>query len=142
MEETAPAIFTVDGSPQGQALAIRANSAELAALPNFRSRARPALSGDQVSIWATGIDCAVSPKLWLNLGGQSVAVDSAQPVSQMAGVCEISFRIPANVAGDAVSLMIETMRTDASVAVSNRTSVAVRSSHSETNDNGQYTMHR
>ena len=36
MEETAPAILTVDGAPQGHALAIHPNSAELAALPSFR----------------------------------------------------------------------------------------------------------
>ena len=133
MEETAPAIFTVDGSPQGQALAIRSNSAELAALPNFRVRARPALAGELVSVWATGIECATAPQLWLNLGGQPVAIDSAQPVSQMAGMCEIAFRIPANVSGDAVSFVIVTMQSDDTVSGSNRTSVAVRRSSPETN---------
>jgi uncharacterized protein (TIGR03437 family) len=133
MQETAPAIFTVDGSTQGQALAIRSSSTELAALPSFRLRARPALSGELVSVWATGIECATSPRLWVNLGGQPVAIDSAQPVSQMAGVCEIAFRIPANVAGDAVSLIIEAMRSDSTISGSNRTSVAVRRSSPETN---------
>jgi uncharacterized protein (TIGR03437 family) len=133
MEETAPAIFTVDGSPQGQALAIRSNSAELAALPNSRMRARPALSGELVSVWATGIECATSRLLWLNLGGQPVAIDSAQPVSQMAGMCEIAFRIPANVSGDAVSLTIETLRSDSTISGSNQASVAVRGSSPETN---------
>jgi uncharacterized protein (TIGR03437 family) len=133
MEETAPAIFTVDGSPQGQALAIRSNSAELAALPNSRMRARPALSGELVSVWATGIECATSRLLWLNLGGQPVVIDSAQPVSQMAGMCEIAFRIPANVSGDAVSLTIETLRSDSTISGSNQASVAVRGSSPETN---------
>ncbi len=133
MEETAPAIFTVDGSPQGQALAIRSNSSELAALPNFRLRARPALSGDLISVWATGVECATSPRLWLNLGGQLVAIDSAQPASQMAGTCEIAFRIPANVAGDSVPFTIETLRSDAIVSSGNRTSIAVRHSSTETN---------
>ena len=91
MEESAPAIFTVDGSPQGPALAVHANSGELAALPDFRLQATPALSGEQISVRATGIECAASPQLWMNLGGQPVAVDSAQPVSQMAGVCETRF---------------------------------------------------
>ena len=126
MEETAPAIFTVDGSPQGHALAIRANSDELAALPSFRYRARPALSGELVSVWATGIECAASPRLRLNLGGQSVAADSMQPLPQMAGVCEIAFRVPADVIGDSVSLSLEVTRSDATVAVSNRTSVTVQ----------------
>ena len=49
MEETAPAILTVDGSPQGHALAIQANSDELAALPSFRYRATPA------SVWRTDL---------------------------------------------------------------------------------------
>jgi uncharacterized protein (TIGR03437 family) len=135
MEETAPAIFTVDNSPHGNALAIRSHSAELAALPNFRLRARPALFGEAVSVWATGIECATSTSLWASVGGQTVAIDSAQPVPQMAGVCEITFRIPVNVAGDSITLMITTMRMDASVSNSNRTSVAVRDSSIQDNPN-------
>ncbi len=131
MEESAPAIFTVDGSPQGRALAVHANSGELAALPDFRLRARPALSGERISVWATGIECAASPQLWLNLEGQPVAVDSAQPVSQMAGICEIAFRIPENVAGDSVSLVMETTRSDAVVSSSNRTTLALQPPSSE-----------
>jgi uncharacterized protein (TIGR03437 family) len=135
MQEIAPAILTVDGSPQGQALAVHASSGELAALPSFRQSARPAQSGERISIWATGIECAASPKLWLNLGGQTVAIDSAQPVSQMAGICEIAFRIPASVAGDSVSLAIETMRSDSLLSSSNRTSVAVQPPSMESNAN-------
>ena len=126
MEESAPAIFTVDGSPQGPALAVHADSGEPAALPDFRLRARPALSGERISIRATGIECAPSPQLWLNLGGQPVAVDSAQPVSQMAGICEVAFRIPDNVVGDSVSLSIETTRTDAASSSSNQTTLALQ----------------
>jgi uncharacterized protein (TIGR03437 family) len=126
MEETAPAIFTVDGSPEGQALAIRSKSAELAALPNSRLRARPALSGEMVSVWATGIECALSPRVSLNLGGQPVSIDSARPASQMAGICEIGFRIPSTVTGDSVPFVIESMRSDAVVSRSNRTSIAVQ----------------
>ena len=58
VEEAAPAIFTVDGSQQGQALAIRPNSVEPAALPDFRFRAGPAVSGELVSAWANGIEWA------------------------------------------------------------------------------------
>jgi uncharacterized protein (TIGR03437 family) len=138
MQETAPAIFTVDNSSHGNALAIRSNSAELAALPNFRLSARPAQLDEVVSVWATGIECASSPRLSVNLGGQSVAVDSAQPVPQMAGVCEIAFRIPANVAGDSVPLTIAAIGSDSLVSISNRTSLAVRNSSTETNPNSSY----
>ena len=126
MEESAPAILTVDGSPQGPALAVHTNSGELAALPDFRLSARPARSGEQISVWATGIECAASPQLWMNLEGQPVAVDSAQPLSQMAGGCEIAFRIPASVAGDSVSLSLETVRSDSVNSSSNRTTLAVQ----------------
>ncbi len=126
MEETVPAILTVDGAPQGHALATHANSDELAALPNFRYRARPALSDQLIYVWATGIECAASPQLRLNLAGQSVAAESLQSLSQMAGVCQIAFRVPANVTGDSVSLSLEVTRSDAKVAISNRTSVTVQ----------------
>src|ERR1035441_1838258 len=107
--------------------------------PNWRPSLIPACApdrhwlGDLVSVWATGIECATAPQLWLNLGGQPVAIDSAQPVSQMAGMCEIAFRIPANVSGDAVSLTIETLRSDSTISGSNQASVAVRGSSPETN---------
>jgi uncharacterized protein (TIGR03437 family) len=135
MEEIAPSILTVDGSPQGQALAVHANSGQLAALPNFRLSARPAMSGQPISVWATGIECAASPKLWLNLSGEDVAIDSAQPASQMAGICEIAFRIPASVDGDSVSLVMEATRSDGVVSSSNRTSVAVQPPSKESNAN-------
>src|ERR1035441_7314941 len=77
--------------------------------------------------------CIYPRLLWLNLGGQPVVIDSAQPVSQMAGMCEIAFRIPANVLGDAVSLTIETLRSDSTISGSNQASVAVRGSSPETN---------
>lgn len=126
MEESAPAILTVDGSPQGHALAVHGSSGELAALPDFRLRARPALPGERISVRATGIECAPSPQLWMNLGGQPVAVDSAQPVSQMAGICELAFRIPENISGDSVSLVMETIRSDAVSSCSNRTTLALQ----------------
>ena len=71
MEETAPAILTVDGSPQGQALAVHSNSAELAALPNFRLPARPALSGELISCLLNRYRMCLLSALRLNLGGQS-----------------------------------------------------------------------
>jgi uncharacterized protein (TIGR03437 family) len=126
MEETAPAILTVDDTPRGHALAVHANSDELAALPSFRYPARPALSGQLISVWATGIECAVSQPLRVNLGGQSVAAESMQSLSQMAGACQITFRVPAGVTGDSVSLTLEVTRSDATVAISNRTSVTVQ----------------
>jgi uncharacterized protein (TIGR03437 family) len=126
MEESAPAIFTVDGSPQGPALAVHTSSGDLAALPDFRLNASPAEPGERISIRATGIECAVSPQLGIILGGQPVAVDSAQPVPQMAGICELAFRIPGNVSGDSVSLAVETMRSDAVTSSSNRTTLALR----------------
>ena len=126
MEETAPAILTVDGSPQGHAIAIQAASDELAALPSFRYRATPASSGELLSVWATGIECAASQQLRLNIGGQSVAAESIQSLPQMAGVCQIAFHVPAGVIGDSVSLSLEVTRSDAKVAISNRTSVTVQ----------------
>ncbi len=125
MEETVPAILTVDGSTQGQALAVHSNSAALAALPNFRMPAAPAQAGELIFLSATGIECAASPSLRLTLGGQSLAVDSVQPLSQLAGICQIAFRAPAGVAADSVSLSIEVTRSDATVAVSNRATVTV-----------------
>ena len=135
MAESAPAIFALDGSPQGPALAVHANSGEIAALPGFQLRATPALSGESISVRATGVECAASTQLWMNLGGQSVAIDSAQPAPGMAGICEIAFRIPDDIAGDSVSLSMETTRSDSAVSGSNRTSVALRHPSTASNTN-------
>jgi uncharacterized protein (TIGR03437 family) len=126
IDETAPAIFTVDGSLQGRALAVHSNSTELAALPSFRTQARPALTGETISLWATGIDCIASPRLSLNLGAQSVAAESVQTVADMAGVCQIAFRIPAGAVGDSVPVTLAVTRSDATVALSNRASLTVQ----------------
>jgi hypothetical protein len=48
--------------------------------------------------------------------------------SEMAGVCEMAFRVPANITGDSVSLAIETLRSDPIISSRNRTSVAIRHS--------------
>jgi uncharacterized protein (TIGR03437 family) len=125
MQETAPAILTVDGSPEGHAFALRSNSVELAALPNFRFPARPAQSGELVSVYATGFECNQAQQIRIQLGGRDAAIDSIMPAAQAEGVCAIAFRVPAGIAGDSVPLEVGVVRSDNSVAASNAASIAV-----------------
>jgi uncharacterized protein (TIGR03437 family) len=135
MEETVPAILTVDGSPQGRALAAHLKTTELAALPNFRTHARPALIGESISLWATGIQCTASPRLSLILDGQSVVPDSVQPVAGMAGICQIAFLIPAGAAGDSVAVSLAVTRSDSQAAISNQASLTVQALSADAHTN-------
>ena len=45
------------------------------------------------------------------------AAESVQSLPQMAGVCQLAFRVPAGATGDSVSLTLEVTRSDATVAV-------------------------
>jgi uncharacterized protein (TIGR03437 family) len=125
IEDVAPAILTMDDTPEGQALATHANSMELAALPNFRFRARPVLPGEPVSLSVTGIACDGSRQPQLKVGGQYIAIDSIRPSAQMPAVCTVAFRAPAGTAGDFVPVVFETIRADGTVAVSNPATIAI-----------------
>jgi uncharacterized protein (TIGR03437 family) len=125
MQETAPAILTVEGSPEGHALALRSNAAELAALPNFRFPARPAQSGELVSVHATGFECSTARQLRIQVGGRNAAIDSIGPFAQADGICVIAFRVPDDIAGDSVPLELDAIRTDGSVVASNTAAIAV-----------------
>ena len=59
---SAPGVFTVSGSGQGQAAVLLAGTTDLAAPLGFREGSRPARAGDVLEIYATGLG-AVEPPL-------------------------------------------------------------------------------
>ena len=128
MQVSAPGIFTIDGSGSGQALAWRADSGDLAVIPNFRFQGKPSLPGDKLSILVTGIDCvenfgAVKPLI--NLGNTAVAIDSVTGSTRTVGACEVGITIPDGVEGDAVPLTLGVIRSDGRVVTSNAPSIAI-----------------
>ena len=123
--DTAPGIFSVDGSGRGQALAALATSGELAAVSDYRASGTPVLPGDTIAVRTTGIGCSSTSALPnLQIGAGNAKVLSVAP-SETAGVCLISAEVPSGVSGDQVPVTIESLRGDGSTVRSNTVTIAV-----------------
>jgi uncharacterized protein (TIGR03437 family) len=128
MADTAPGIFTVDGSGSGQAIAWRTGSSDLALIPTYKFQGTPALPGDQISVLVTGIECDENfgaQKPLVRLGNTVVPIDSLTASVQKAGACEAGITIPENVSGDAVPLTLNVPRSEGRTSTSNIASIAV-----------------
>ena len=129
MVESSPGVLSVDGTGTGQALAMRENSSDVAALPNFRFHATPALAGDLLSLRVTGVDCSETSRgegrLRVELGGETIPPSSVYRAAVDAGACQVSFRVPSGVSGDSVPLAVGSLRGDGSVVRSNPVSIVV-----------------
>jgi uncharacterized protein (TIGR03437 family) len=127
MRASAPGLLTADGSGSGQALAAQTGSLDLAAVPNARFSGKPALPGDTVSFFATGIDCSPQtvPNLNLTLGQDRVSVAGLKPLAGHAGICEIQAPVPAGVIGDAVPVTLLLVQSDGQEIASNQTTIGI-----------------
>jgi uncharacterized protein (TIGR03437 family) len=121
MEEVAPGLFSADGSGKGQGLVVHRRG--LAALPAFEVDGAAAITGEIVSLYATGLDCAGAPPV-LYVGQQIQQAASIGP-SAFPGICEVRAAVPQGVSGSRVELYLETVRADAVRVRSNRVSMAV-----------------
>jgi uncharacterized protein (TIGR03437 family) len=126
MRESVPGLFTIGGAEASQALATRDGSLGLAAIPNARFEAKPALTGDMVSFQATGIGCDMqtAARLSLRLGTYSIPAVAARPLAGHAGVCEVLASIP-GVAGDAVPVTLVLAQSDGQQASSNEATIGI-----------------
>ena len=125
MQQTAPGLFSVDGTGTGQGIAMHALG--LAALPGFARAGMPAAAGDEITVLATGIDCgeiagAPQPLLYFGHSAQRITMLKA---STMPGVCEVHAVIPGGVSGDRVGLYLESVREDGMAVRSNTLLVAI-----------------
>jgi uncharacterized protein (TIGR03437 family) len=128
MQETAPGIFLADPE-RGQALATFANSSDMVTVANVTFRGQPAVAGDVITIWTTGITCSGNSNNQLpriKVGPTYAAIRSIETTPQHAGVCEITFAVPASpLYGDAVPVMLEVARSDGTSIASNSGSIAI-----------------
>jgi len=102
LRESAPGIFTLDGSNQG--LIFLGNSL-LAAVRSYAAPGQPAQSGDEISIRVTGIhpDSPIS----VTLGDLDATVTSIQPVADLPGAFDVRAELPAGVPfGEAVPVRL------------------------------------
>jgi uncharacterized protein (TIGR03437 family) len=114
----APAIFTLDYSGKGQAVAFNQNQ-------TLNNSTNPATKGGQLTLYATGLG-QTSPagtdgllgtlplptaaqSITATIGGQSAQVVSATEVlGQVAGMMQVTVQVPAGVAsGNAVAVTLQ-----------------------------------
>ncbi len=127
MLSDAPGIFTLDGA-SGQALAFRTGTSELAALPNARFSATPAVAGEMLSVFTTGVACDEnfsSGTPLLQIGFHVMPVRALKPAANYAGACELSFQIPVGITNDNLSIRLQIRHHDGTAADSNSASIAV-----------------
>jgi uncharacterized protein (TIGR03437 family) len=124
METTAPGLFSLDSSGSGIGVVLHARG--LAALPRFDRTGMPAITGDAIALFATGMNCdgstgGLKPLLYVGHVYQQVTL---QP-SSFAGVCEVHAVVPSGLAGNEVSLVLEGVREDGAPVRSNQVLIAI-----------------
>ena len=125
--DSAPGIFTVDGSGQGQAAGAIFGGLRLAMARNYRFASQPAQPGDSLWLTVTGLSAnAGSDRLMANIGGVEAPVDSVRPLAGLAGVMQVAVSIPAAAAtGDSVPVAIREFLPDGRVASSQTAMIAI-----------------
>ena len=125
LQDSAPGVFTVDGS--GQAAVSIGDGSMLAMARNYRYVSEPAQAGDRLSILVTGLGSNVdTAALSVKIGDASLPVDSARPLAGSAGVTELSVTVPAAASfGDAVPLIVQSVRPDGRVAASQTVMIGI-----------------
>jgi len=125
MQSLNPALYSFDGSGQGQGLVTLAGTSLLATTRTYNVLGQPAEPGDSITIMATGLGTSGVPPV-VSIGGVTVAADSIQPLLAAAGMYQINVTIPAGVApGDAVPVFVQMTAPDGSVVQSNTVAIAI-----------------
>jgi uncharacterized protein (TIGR03437 family) len=107
MYQTAPGVYSVDGTGTGQGLITLTGTSLLATSRDYLALGQPAEPGNSITIRATGIAALNGALPMVMIGDVYAQVQSAQPVSGVAGVYEITAEVPLSTqAGDAVPVVV------------------------------------
>lgn len=118
----APGIFTLDGSGEGQGKIVHAGTGTLAMIPDHLHASQPAMAGDELSIYATGIEGA--PELTVAMGEREITPQSIEPDPDRAGVYRINVIVPDGLSTPDVPVLLKIRMPDGSAVVSNEVMVA------------------
>jgi uncharacterized protein (TIGR03437 family) len=121
----APGIFSVDGAGSGQGSILHARSSKLAAIRNPRVDAEPALRGDAIVVYATGLNG--STRVSAVLEGLDAAVDSVEPTPGFAGISTVTLTLPEirSAVDRPASLQLTAVSPDGSLVESNTVTLAI-----------------
>jgi uncharacterized protein (TIGR03437 family) len=87
-----PGIFTLDGTGAGQGLVLMPGADSLATIRNPQVAGQPAMSGDQVVVYATGIDRLAN--VIVQIGEVQVTPASIGAVANRPGLYRIAVTVP------------------------------------------------
>ncbi|MBS1857035.1 MAG: hypothetical protein JST11_16820, partial [Acidobacteria bacterium] len=88
----APGVFSLDGSGSGEGLVLLEHSRAVAVVRNYQLPSQPAVPGERIVFYATGVDHLTN--LSVHLGDRQVAPVSVKPVPDHVGLFEISVAVP------------------------------------------------
>jgi uncharacterized protein (TIGR03437 family) len=88
----APGLFSLDGTGAGQALALVEDSSKVAMAQNYRIAAQPALAGERIRLYATGIDRLSNVSV--RVGEAQIAPTAIRAVGERPGLFEVIVTLP------------------------------------------------
>jgi uncharacterized protein (TIGR03437 family) len=120
--ESTPGIFSLDESGTGQGMITHSGSATMVMIPNYQHLSRAARPDDPVTIYATGI--AALREMSVVAGGTEVSPQSIIAIPDLAGMYQVTLRLPAGPTEGDMSISLKMKMPDGSVATSNDVWVA------------------
>jgi uncharacterized protein (TIGR03437 family) len=121
-QQTAPGIFSLDGSGTGQGIVVHSGTATMVMTPNYQYLSRAAVPDDLVTIYATGI--APAQDVSVAAGGVAVSPQSIIAMPDMPGMYQITLRLPAGPAGGDMPVSLKIKNPDGSIVTSNEVQIA------------------
>jgi uncharacterized protein (TIGR03437 family) len=107
MYQTAPGVYSVDGTGSGQGMIKLTGTSMLAASRDYLALGQPAEPGRSITIRATGIGALNGALPVVMIGDVNAQVQSVQAVPGAAGVYEITVEVPLSTQeGDAVPVVV------------------------------------
>jgi uncharacterized protein (TIGR03437 family) len=152
MRPAAPGLFTVGGTKQGVVLITNTN--ELAMAANKTIPSRPAMAGESLTIYASGLGesaedvvagepaplsrlVGLKNKVTVVVGESEVAPDFAGLAPGAAGLYQVNLQLPARVSvGGSVSLYIKVTLADGTELQSNTVEIALHARPGDTSQLG------
>ena len=124
VQQAAPGIFSINGSGGGQGSVVLDDGHSLAMIRNSRFDAQPAVPGDPVTIYATGLGRMMNVRALL--GTVSVEPDSIAALEDHPGVFQVKITVPRDVTpSNTVPLLLTGDTPDGSPILSNSVEIAV-----------------
>jgi uncharacterized protein (TIGR03437 family) len=120
-QETTPSIFSLDGSGTGQGLIMHSGTATMVMTPNYQYLSRAAAPDELVTVYATGI--AAAQEVSVEAGGIEVVPESVVAIPDIAGMYQVSVRLPSGSAGGDIPISLKIKILGGSFVTSNYVSV-------------------